>query len=64
MDVDPNEYETLDIDHCDREVYLVKVPTAWAADWAAQNSDDELGTLILPSDSSKVRSISDGNGVK
>lgn len=54
MEVD-QDIESLDIDNWDREVFLVKVPANWAASWAEANSDDELGTIVMPSDPSKVR---------
>ena len=55
MDVDSNGFETLDIDNCDREVFLVKVPRNWATSWAEADSDEELGTIVLPSNPSRVR---------
>lgn len=55
MDQDAPSDPQLDFTQKDREVYLVKIPAQMAANWASCDFDDELGTLVFPSDPSKVR---------
>lgn len=55
MDQDATPEPLLDISQKDREIYLLKIPAQLAAHWASCDFDDELGTLVFPSDTSKVR---------
>lgn len=55
MDTDPPSGNFLDVSSSDREVFLVKVPAQLAAQWASYGPEEQIGTIVFPSDASKVR---------
>lgn len=55
MDTDPPSGNFLDVSNSDREVFLVKVPAQLAAQWASYGPEEHIGTIVFPSDASKVR---------
>lgn len=61
--MDTDSAPELDFSKADREVYLVQIPPHLAAQWAECDFDDELGTIVFPTDTSKVRNSPSLNSI-